>query len=234
MSEIIYALQTSDDPVARRVAEAQIAKQDGRRKLGKNVSWGRSPSTIKHKGVDHEVETTVKKGSDGFKLVPPEKSYEAIVRDYPERFSERAFETASARLLKEIETYAPVADPNELDRKVRELLDRSSIAKPQGSTHPDRTESTCSVFLRDPKVKAWVLREAKGVCEACSTPAPFRSKGSGFLEVHHVKQLADGGPDTINNAVAVCPNCHRGFHFSDDADELVSQLFKKVTRLVRH
>lgn len=234
MSEIINRLQTSEDPIARRVAEAQFAKQDGRRQLGKNLSWGRSPSTIKRKGVIHEVETTVKRGSDGFKLVPPEKSYEAIIRDYPDRFSEEAVKIAVARLSNEEQAFAPVANSAELDRKVSKLLERSNIGKPQGIAQPERIESTGTLFLRDPKVKAWVLGEAKGVCEACSSPAPFQSKGSGFLEVHHVKHLSDGGPDKVDNVIAVCPNCHRGFHFSDDVEELVSNIFRKVARLVKY
>jgi len=52
-----------------------------------------------------------------------------------------------------------------------------------------------------------------GTCELCDQPAPFTKKnGDPYLEVHHVKQLADGGEDTINNAVALCPNCHRKMH----------------------
>ena len=29
-----------------------------------------------------------------------------------------------------------------------------------------------------------------------------------YLEVHHVIQWVDSGPDTPENCVAVCPNCH--------------------------
>jgi 5-methylcytosine-specific restriction protein A len=31
--------------------------------------------------------------------------------------------------------------------------------------------------------------------------------------VHHLIRLADGGDDTVDNAVAACPNCHRQRHF---------------------
>jgi len=34
-----------------------------------------------------------------------------------------------------------------------------------------------------------------------------------YLEVHHKIQLAEGGEDSIENAIAVCPNCHRELHF---------------------
>ena len=42
---------------------------------------------------------------------------------------------------------------------------------------------------------------------------------SPFLEAHHIKQLAKGGLDTISNAVAVCPNCHRELHYGIKKNE---------------
>jgi 5-methylcytosine-specific restriction protein A len=35
------------------------------------------------------------------------------------------------------------------------------------------------------------------------------------LEVHHKKQLSEGGEDTVENAIALCPNCHREAHYGD-------------------
>ena len=70
------------------------------------------------------------------------------------------------------------------------------------------------VFGRNAAVVAEVLERAEGICETCKKPAPFRrvSNGSPYLEVHHVHKLADGGSDTVENAIAVCPNCHRQAH----------------------
>lgn len=34
-------------------------------------------------------------------------------------------------------------------------------------------------------------------------------KGQPFLEVHHIHYLSNGGNDTIDNVIALCPNCHR-------------------------
>jgi 5-methylcytosine-specific restriction protein A len=70
-------------------------------------------------------------------------------------------------------------------------------------------------FVRNTDVVAEVLLRANGICEACRTPAPFirRKDKSPYLEVHHRKPLADGGEDTVANAVAVCPNCHRQAHY---------------------
>ena len=55
-----------------------------------------------------------------------------------------------------------------------------------------------------------------------------------------MKRLADGGSDTIDNVVAVCPNCHRKFHVLDDEkDRLVLEIIanknaEKLKRLLAY
>lgn len=80
---------------------------------------------------------------------------------------------------------------------------------------PARVEVTTFVFARNPDVVAEVLYRADGRCEACRSPAPFerRADRSPYLEVHHTTPLAAGGDDTVENAVALCPNCHRKAHY---------------------
>lgn len=113
--------------------------------------------------------------------------------------------------------------------EIRETLEE----RPDGNKAPGTTTSTTTSFVRDLKVKAWVLKRAKDNCEACDQPAPFSGANGPFLEVHHLRKLADGGSDTVTNAVAVCPNCHRRLHFSKDARAYRETLYGKVTELVR-
>lgn len=85
-------------------------------------------------------------------------------------------------------------------------------------TAPKRPGSSLSwtrTFHRNADVVEEVLFRANGHCEACGQPAPFlrASDGSPYLEVHHKTPLADGGEDTVENAIALCPNCHRKAHF---------------------
>jgi len=70
-------------------------------------------------------------------------------------------------------------------------------------------------FMRDPDVVAEALYLAQGRCQICCKPAPFLKRNSNdpFLEVHHKTPLSEGGTDTVDNAVALCPNCHRQEHF---------------------
>jgi 5-methylcytosine-specific restriction enzyme A len=70
-------------------------------------------------------------------------------------------------------------------------------------------------FARNPDVVAEVRYLANGKCQECKRPAPFRRRTDGkpYLEVHHKRRLADHGEDTVANAIALCPNCHRKRHY---------------------
>lgn len=77
------------------------------------------------------------------------------------------------------------------------------------------------VFERNADVVAEALLNANGVCQICFKPAPFKrvSNNSPYLEVHHRTPLTEGGDDSVENAIAICPNCHRDEHFGPRALE---------------
>jgi 5-methylcytosine-specific restriction protein A len=131
---------------------------------------------------------------------------------------------------------SPTFDPIELDERTKAARGRIAKArgalKPKGNLKPAAKTGTTTVFARDPMVRAWVLENADGVCEACSQPAPFKTAGGEpYLEVHHVVRLASDGPDVIENAVACCPNCHREAHLGGDGEGWVKAVRLKVARL---
>jgi len=75
------------------------------------------------------------------------------------------------------------------------------------------TKTMTKQFYRSLLVKEYVSRRAKGSCELCNNPAPFKdNNGHPFLENHHIDWLSKGGKDTIANCVALCSNCHRKVH----------------------
>lgn len=70
------------------------------------------------------------------------------------------------------------------------------------------------VYNRSEKVKTATLNRAVGVCEFCKQKAPFTTiDGKPYLEVHHVISLSNNGLDNTGNTLALCPNCHRRFHY---------------------
>lgn len=129
----------------------------------------------------------------------------------------------------------PTADPIELAERVARALKRTYTRKPPAPTGQHKVpkvSATSERYVRDPEVIAWVLREAAGECENCGSTAPFkRQSGEPFLEVHHVRPLGEGGPDTIDNAAACCPNCHRKLHFDGEKSSLRLTLIASVKRL---
>jgi predicted HNH restriction endonuclease len=74
-------------------------------------------------------------------------------------------------------------------------------------------------FVRNADVIVETLIRANGFCDWCEKTAPFNrsSNGSPYLEVHHINPLSQGGDDTLENTVALCPNCHREAHFGQKA-----------------
>lgn len=98
-----------------------------------------------------------------------------------------------------------------LEDSERERRQRLRNANPE----PRKIWQKVAVFVRNPDVVAEVLQRANGNCEACGAEAPFirRTNETPYLEVHHRKKLSDGGDDTVANAIALCPNCHRKEHF---------------------
>ena len=102
------------------------------------------------------------------------------------------------------------------------LLDSSSARQARlkkAAKIPAKVAVVTQVWLRNPDVIAEALARANGQCEECRKPAPFRRRkdGTPYLEVHHKIQLADRGEDTIENTIALCPNCHREQHFGEHA-----------------
>lgn len=76
------------------------------------------------------------------------------------------------------------------------------------SKTPVLTEVTTRVYKRSPYVVAEVLLRANGKCQSCRCDAPFlKEDGTPFLEVHHIEWLSKGGEDSVENAIALCPNC---------------------------
>lgn len=108
---------------------------------------------------------------------------------------------------------------DDFERQVRESLAITDEERRQRLSSarrtPERYQAQVTLFRRNPDVVAEVLRQAAGVCQQCTQPAPFhKSKdGSPYLEVHHKKRLSEGGEDTVTNAIALCPNCHRKNHY---------------------
>lgn len=87
-------------------------------------------------------------------------------------------------------------------------------------------------YERDQYIAQFTRKRANGICDLCLNPAPFNDKnGRPYLESHHIEWLSKGGLDSIENTVALCPNCHRRMHILDDNNDrnvLMSRVHEKI------
>ena len=97
---------------------------------------------------------------------------------------------------------------------------------------PCKSHVNTTVYNRNPIIAAAVKERANGQCDLCGQPAPFiNAQGFPYLEEHHLIRLADGGDDSVDNAVALCPNCHRKMHIVNDARD-TEKLKKRISGYV--
>lgn len=90
-----------------------------------------------------------------------------------------------------------------------ELKARAAKNKSQGASR----QVNSTYYERDPWISEYAKKRAGGICQLCQEHAPFNNRaGEPYLESHHIEWLSNGGEDSIENTVALCPNCHRKMH----------------------
>lgn len=114
-------------------------------------------------------------------------------------------------------TKTQIEEIHEKEYKNSKLLDNNERNEriKSAKKYPEKIQIVSIGFRRNADVVVEVLNRAKGICELCQKPAPFirKSDGTPYLEVHHKEPLSEDGYDTVENAIAVCPNCHKKLHF---------------------
>lgn len=130
--------------------------------------------------------------------------------------------------------FGPTADESVLRERADRYRRRAAdLEIPAGIDRPQATTAQSQQFVRDPRVRGWVERQADGNCELCGERTFTRPDGSWYIEVHHVVPLAEGGSDTVDNAVALCPSCHRACHHASDSLHRTEALYARIRRLRR-
>lgn len=108
------------------------------------------------------------------------------------------------------------------EKKIKKLSDHELAQKAAHlqSLNPSSRRTISQTYERNPYVTEYAKRRAKGICELCEQEAPFKTKqNEPYLETHHIEWLSNGGADTIENTVALCPNCHKKMHVVDDPQD---------------
>ncbi|MFQ5988556.1 MAG: HNH endonuclease [Candidatus Methylomirabilales bacterium] len=112
-----------------------------------------------------------------------------------------------------------------LDLQPLDALRKKAFASASEAEEASPKKARRLYYERSEAIRAYALKRAGGVCEACGKPAPFHRKdGSPYLEPHHTRRHSDGGPDHPRWVAAVCPNCHREIHHGLHGEHLNRKL----------
>jgi hypothetical protein len=164
--------------------------------LGQNDSWVRGPTHEIKKATFQKILKSIKKSSLKNK---ENQKYNKILQ-----YLDNPTEQDESQIIIE----------SDFDLQVSAALE-SDLSNVTGNQSPKQLEVRSFQYQRDPSIVAYALKKANGVCADCNKTGPFISNKTGlpYLEVHHVKMLKDGGSDTVDNVISLCPNCHRKRHY---------------------
>ena len=113
--------------------------------------------------------------------------------------------------------------PDEPNPGNYELLDKKIEGMFAEKFKPlNKQNGNVASHYRNQDVVKLARRRANGFCELCNKRAPFKDRrGNPYLEVHHIKWVSRGGNDSVENVVALCPNCHKKMHVLDLPDDRI-------------
>ena len=133
------------------------------------------------------------------------------------------FKTGRVMALDEKYTY----EERKAHAKTISLNNLNRIAHEQSRDVVKEIQTTVLQKVRNPYIAEYAKRRANGICQLCGEKAPFLNKdGEPYLESHHIIWLANGGGDTVENTVALCPNCHCKMHVLNDSTDV--EKLKKI------
>lgn len=127
--------------------------------------------------------------------------------------------------------------PPQLADKMKRYRKLSAAARRTAAIRGERTKlTTVERFLRSRPARDAVILRSDGHCEnpeCLGHPDERTDAGDPLLEVDHVTQLSDGGADTPEFMIALCPNCHALKTRGSGRRELSKKLLRRAHELHR-
>lgn len=116
----------------------------------------------------------------------------------------------------------PIDDSNTLDdsitttdNSITEQLEE--LNQKMQNVSPERIEKLISTTIRkDTKIINALKKVADYKCQFPTCGQQIRKKNGGFyIEVAHIKPVAQGGQSTLGNILVLCPNHHKEFDYGE-------------------
>ncbi|XQW85683.1 HNH endonuclease [Thalassotalea piscium] len=110
--------------------------------------------------------------------------------------------------------------------KSKSLKQLREIALSHTPIKAQAKEKLIHIKYRSDAIKLYAKKRANGHCEGCGTKSAFETKSGPYQEVHHLTRLSDGGADSPENVIALCPTCHRRAHYAVDGVSFNNELMR--------
>lgn len=241
--DFYYNINTKEDPKYKKLASGNPHPQPGETFVAKIDRIGHSGKGIIDTNSGHDVIVSGVNKDDTGGLIEAEmietRTAEKISDDISinedwlleERTEDSSDDIRDVTSPKVVQEDVPSSDEQTIDPEVlREKAEENAVEEIPEETTTVTHETP--EYNRSTEIKKYVKARSDGVCEGCGEPAPFTSKtGEPYLHAHHVHELSNGGSDTPDTVIALCPNCHYRVHHGEDGEEFNQKLIQRLAKI---
>lgn len=124
-------------------------------------------------------------------------------------------------------------EQNEIEHSLKNgsiHLEKSELLKRIQDCENDKSEVITingKSFKRHNYLMTQIKRYRDFKCQFCSTSI-LKENGEFYIEACHIEAKANGGKDSLENILVLCPNCHKLFDFGKREDENYTSDFYSV------
>ena len=126
----------------------------------------------------------------------------------------------------------PILDKIKIEKSIDEETENIKDENEKKNTRELGKEQTIYARLNFPLEEINKIHErAQNKCEYCECQTFEKKNGEMYFEIHHIVHYSDGGENSAQNCVLLCPNCHRKIHFAKE--EIVNEMEITLKRKVK-
>jgi 5-methylcytosine-specific restriction endonuclease McrA len=124
----------------------------------------------------------------------------------------------------QIETFEDGLEQNEIEHAVEtntESFDKEDLYNKIIDCEIDKSEKITikgKTYKRHNYLMVQIKKYRDYKCQFCSTQI-HKANGGYYIEACHIKAKAEGGKDSIDNILILCPNCHKLFDYGNREKE---------------
>ena len=135
------------------------------------------------------------------------KKAEEIIGDEIDACRKKGMDTSKMRGILDL-----IAPPRRRASRIsKEVPGQATVGRDDGGP-PDRVTETVTRFARDTEKVRRLKARYKDRCQVCEQTIRV-SPSRRYSEVHHLLPLKDGGSDSFENMLVLCPNHHVAFDY---------------------